>query len=735
MVTELERIEYVEDPHLGKGSYCVVEMHADGGACSVPDYAVIKLFRHIVRGEGPDTIVRGIDEAIQALPEGYDTVCTDGIFSQGEWQLLSIARAAAADPAVLLLDEITANLDAETEARVREALRQAPVGAPSSPFPTASMRVLAAGLWRSGPKNSKCRECSPGGHGASGTVKNRGKKRLTVPMGSAMMGCGQKRPISAINGGECSWIAAEVQDEAGYAARRDTGCGHPWTGADHILLCRVLLHRTGDVLLWQLSLRRCIFAPILPKVAPKEDKNMMNRMVNKEFAQEIAAVIRTAQNGDRLPELLKHYHQRDVAKAVTLLTDAERERLFRQLDARTLAEIFPYLDDASRFLAELPADLAAAVITDMDTADALDMLRELPAEKKQALAAHLDDDTRKDVRRLLAFHQEEIGSRMSGNFVCIPDTLTVCGAMNELVRQAGEHDNISTLYVVDGSGVFAGAIDLKDLIIARENDPLSGIIRRSYPYVLAHEKVEDCIDRIAEYEEDSLPVLTEDGRVAGILTAQDLVELVDDAMGDDYAKLGGLTSEEDLRKPAAVSMKKRLPWLIVLLFLGMGVSSVVGIFESVVAVLPIVICFQSLVLDMAGNVGTQSLAVTIRVLMDENLTLKEELALLGKEMRGGLLNGGCLGLMALAVLGVYIHVCKGYAWGPAFLISGCVGVSLVVAMVISSLVGTMVPMLFHKIHIDPAVASGPLITTVNDLVAVVTYYGLALLFLVNVFHL
>ena len=128
VVTELERIEYVEDPHLGKGSYCVVERHADGGACSVPDYAVIKIFRHIVQGEGPDTIVREIDEAIQALPEGYDTVCTDGMFSQGEWQLLSIARAAAGDPAVLLLDEITANLDAETEARVREALRQASRG-------------------------------------------------------------------------------------------------------------------------------------------------------------------------------------------------------------------------------------------------------------------------------------------------------------------------------------------------------------------------------------------------------------------------------------------------------------------------------------------------------------------------------------------------------------------------------------------------------------------------------
>lgn len=161
----------------------------------------------------------------------------------------------------------------------------------------------------------------------------------------------------------------------------------------------------------------------------------------------------------------------------------------------------------------------------------------------------------------------------------------------------------------------------------------------------------------------------------------------------------------------------------------------VGMFESVVAVLPIVICFQSLVLDMAGNVGTQSLAVTIRVLMDEQLTGKQKLTLLVKEVRVGLLNGSILGIMSLAFLGIYIHVFKHYAWGSAFLISACVGVSLLVAMVISSIVGTAIPMIFHKIKIDPAVASGPLITTVNDLVAVVTYYGLALIFLINIFNL
>ena len=307
--------------------------------------------------------------------------------------------------------------------------------------------------------------------------------------------------------------------------------------------------------------------------------------------------------------------------------------------------------------------------------------------------------------------------------------------MSELVRQAGEHDNISTIYVTDEEEKFAGAIDLKDLIIARENTPLQEIISSSYPYVYEHENISECVEKIADYEEDSIPVLTQDGKIAGILTATDIVELVDDAMGDDYAKLAGLTSEEDLKEPTIVSMKKRLPWLIILLFLGMAVSSVVGIFESVVAVLPIVICFQSLVLDMAGNVGTQSLAVTIRVLVDEDLDTRKKLALLGKEMKIGFLNGASLGVMALVFLGIYIHLFKKYAWMSAFLISGCVGISLVVAMVISGFVGTIIPMFFHKIHIDPAVASGPLITTVNDLVAVITYYGLAMVFLIDIFHI
>lgn len=463
---------------------------------------------------------------------------------------------------------------------------------------------------------------------------------------------------------------------------------------------------------------------------------MMKKIFRRNnYADELVRLIRSGADRQRLPELISDYHDKDIAEAVTRLTADERRALYRLLGTQRMSEIFSYLDDAEPYINELPVELAAKVVSGMDADDAVDVLDDLSGEKKQALVERLDSDARQDVSRLLAYDDGEIGSCMTNNFVCIPDSLTIRGAMSELIRQAGEHDNISTIYVVDAQEHFAGAIDLKDLIIARENDRLEDIISRSYPYVFENDRIDDCIERIKDYEEDSLPVLTPDGHIAGILTSSDIVELVDDAMGDDYAKLAGLTSEDDLREPVSVSMRKRLPWLIALLFLGMAVSSVVGMFESVVAALPIVICFQSLVLDMAGNVGTQSLAVTIRVLVDDELSAGKKLSLLLKEMKIGFLNGACLGLMALVFLGVYVHIFKGYAWLSSFLISGCVGVSLIVAMVVSSLVGTVIPMFFSRIHIDPAVASGPLITTVNDLVAVVSYYGLALIFLINIFSI
>ena len=461
-------------------------------------------------------------------------------------------------------------------------------------------------------------------------------------------------------------------------------------------------------------------------------------MQKKNYVQEILDIIHSGLPQAELAEKLSDYHENDLADALADLTAEERRKLYAILGVEQVAEIFSYLDDAEPYLKELPPEEAAQVVSHMDSDDAVDALDDLEEEDKEKIVHQMDQvdkDAADDVKLLLSYDEDEIGSCMTTNYIYIRKDMTIRQAMSELVKQAGENDNISTLYVVDENERFYGAIDLKDLIVARADDSLEKLIARSYPYVTDHEKISDCIDRIVDYAERSLPVLDENGKLLGIITSADVVELVDDQMGDDYAKLGGLTSEEDLNEGVFQSVKKRLPWLVALLFLGMLVSSVVGAFESVVAVLPIVICFQSMVLDMAGNVGTQSLAVTIRVLVDENLTTSKKLHLLFKEMRVGLVNGALLAVMALGFLGVFIPFFRGYAGGEAFLLSGCVGISLIVAMVISSLVGTVIPMLFHKIHIDPAVASGPLITTINDLVAVVVYYGLAMIVLIDMFHL
>ena len=458
-------------------------------------------------------------------------------------------------------------------------------------------------------------------------------------------------------------------------------------------------------------------------------------MSEKNYVQELVDIIRSGLPENELVDRISDYHDNDIADALTKLDKEERVKVYYAMGAERMAEIFAYLDDAEDYLRELPMESVARVISEMDSDDAVDVLEDMDDTTRHRIVEMLDEDAGDDVRLLLSYDDDEIGSCMTTNFIVIHNNLTIKQAMHELVKQAGDNDNISTIYVVDDNDKFYGAIDLKDLIVARENDNLEDLISRSYPYVRTREKISECIEELKDYAEDSIPVLLENGKIAGIITAQDIVEAVDDEMGEDYAKLAGLTSEEDLNEPTFLSMKKRLPWLIILLFLGMGVSSVVGIFEEVVAVLPVVMCFQSLILDMAGNVGTQSLAVTIRVLMDENLTVAQKLKLVVKEMKTGFLNGVCLAVMSFLFLGLYIHFFRKYDIGHSFLIAACVGVSLIVAMVISSLVGTVIPIFFKKIKVDPAVASGPLITTVNDLVAVVTYYGLAMVFLIDVFHI
>lgn len=450
--------------------------------------------------------------------------------------------------------------------------------------------------------------------------------------------------------------------------------------------------------------------------------------------QEILGIIRSGAQPEEIRDKLDDFHEKDIAAILPRLSDGEWIMLCNVLEIARIADIIEYVDDvddAETYLEALPDEKAAQILSAMETDEAVDFLKNTDSDRKESWLSHMNVDKRETLRKMAAYEEDTIASRMTTNFIRVKLSMTVQQAMKALVAQAAVHDNISTIYVEHADGTYAGAFSLKDLILARKENSLADIVVPAYPSVYADEKIADCLSVIEDYSEESIPVLSRANKILGVVTANDVVEVIDDEMSEDYAKLGGLSAEEDLNEPISTSVRKRLPWLVLLLFLGLLVSSVVSMYEQVVAKLTIIMAFQSMILDMSGNVGTQSLAVTIRVLMDENLTGHEKLRLVRREMTTGFLNGLVLGVIATVGVGIYIALAKGYAPATAFSVSLCIGLSLVLAMLISSMVGTVIPMFFKKVGVDPAVASGPLITTVTDLVGVVTYYSLAWIMLVH----
>ena len=456
-----------------------------------------------------------------------------------------------------------------------------------------------------------------------------------------------------------------------------------------------------------------------------------------DYESEILNIIKSNDSPKTILNKLEDYHGNDIAQVILLLNSAEIKKFLRVCSPDMLADIFEHLetDEISEYINMLDIRKAAKVVSELETDTAANVLHNLDKEKRALIIDAINPEIQKEIRLIASFDEDEIGSHMTTNCIIIRENLTIKQAMSELVKQAEDNDNISTLFVVDENDVFYGAVDLKDLIIARNTVPLESLIVTSFPYVYANETIDDCIEELKDYSESIIPVLDSMNKLLGVITSQSIIEVVDNEMGEDYARLAGLTAEEDLNEPLLQSMKKRLPWLLILLCLGMLVSSVISIFDKVIAQLTIIIAFQSLILDMAGNVGTQSLAVTIRVLMDENLTFKQKGHLVTKEMRVGLCNGLLLGIISYLFVGFYLIFVKHQTALLSFSVSGCICISLILAMLISSAVGTLIPLFFKKIKVDPAVASGPLITTINDLVAVVTYYGMSWLLLLKVLHL
>ena len=255
----------------------------------------------------------------------------------------------------------------------------------------------------------------------------------------------------------------------------------------------------------------------------------------QDYSKDILKVIRSNTSPAVMAGRLQDFHENDLADVLPVLTVQERCKLYRILDTDMLSDIFEYTeeDNAAEYLNEMDVKKAAAILSRMETDALADVLNKVEKTKKKILIDLLEPEVRRDVEMIASFDDDEIGSRMTTNYIVITDKLTVKQAMSSLIEQAAKNDNISTIFVVTEQQKFYGAIDLKELIIARRDDLLENLVVTSYPYVYAEENIDDCIEDLKDYSEDSIPVLDNDNQLLGVITSSSIINLVDDEMGDD----------------------------------------------------------------------------------------------------------------------------------------------------------------------------------------------------------
>ena len=458
-----------------------------------------------------------------------------------------------------------------------------------------------------------------------------------------------------------------------------------------------------------------------------ENQLKNNAAAPREFEKEIVAAVKSGYSAEKLQEVLGDYHDNDIAHALPLLTQKERKILYVALGDDRISDVFTYLDDPEPFVNEMSDAKVADIVENMDSDDATDVLDELDEERKQDIISLMDADSARDLKLISDYEEDEVGSRMTNDYVFVDRACTVKEAMKAVIGEAAENDNISTVFVTE-NGVFKGAFKLKDLVIARSGTPLDDIIVSSFPYLYADDKISDVLSDLKSYAEECLPVLDNDNRLIGALTSADVIEAVDDEMSEDYAKLAGLAAQTEEDEKVGASMLKRLPWLIILLVLDLFIGAYTGVFEAIIVGVPFLVCFQQMISGMSGNVGTQSLAVSVRILSRGDADGKTIRKMVGKELLVGFLNGAVIGACSMIAVTLFAYLTNTAGGFSGSATAGlAVGLSMVTSTTVSSLTGTLIPLFFYKIKIDPAVASGPLITTVNDLAAITVYYGTAMI--------
>jgi magnesium transporter len=439
--------------------------------------------------------------------------------------------------------------------------------------------------------------------------------------------------------------------------------------------------------------------------------------ITNDLLENVILLINT-KNDEAISSLFSEMHYADIAEILDEIPFDDAVYIIKLLDSETTSAVLTETDEDTRekILQNLTAKEIAEEIEELDSDDAADMIAELPEERQEAVMSRIEDEEHvKEIEELLTYDEDSAGGLMAKELVLVNENWTVLKCVKEMRIQAEEVTRVHSIYVVDDAGKLKGRLSLKDLLVASTRTPISEIYIPKVDSVHVNDEAEEVANIMRKYDLEAIPVVDNNNILLGRITIDDIVDVIKEEAEKDYQLAAGITQDVEADDSILDLTKARLPWLFLGLLGGVGAFLIMGLFENTFEENAVLFFFTPLIAAMAGNVGVQSSAIIVQGLANDDVKGSINSRLI-KEMLLAALNG----VILAGFLFVFVWIYEGKI-NTALAIS----VSLVVVIIVAGLIGTFVPLFLDKRGIDPAIATGPFITTSNDIFGILIYFMIA----------
>lgn len=442
---------------------------------------------------------------------------------------------------------------------------------------------------------------------------------------------------------------------------------------------------------------------------------MPNFKKDEQIVGQIVELIEK-KNTQGIKEILHNLHPADVAQVITELPFTDARYVIKLLDKEKSSETLTELDDDLReyFLNHASSKEIADELLQLDTDDAADLIADLPEERQSEIISNIQDiEHARDIVDLLRYEENTAGRYMAKELIKVSNNLTVKQCLEEIRKQAQFVNRVHSIYVVDGNDTLIGRLSLKDLVTASEESFIKDLYLKKVDYVTDDENITEVARIMSKYDLESIPVVDVTKRLMGRITIDDIVDVIKEEADKDYQMANGISQDVEADDSIFKLTRARLPWLLIGMFGGLGAASIINGFQAVMSSFPIMLIFIPLIQATAGNVGVQSSAIVVQGLANDSID-GQVISRLAKEALLGFING-----MAIASIALLI---SHFLFKSQWEISMTVAIALIAVIINAAVIGTFVPILLHKRGIDPAVATGPFITTSNDVLGILIYF-------------